>query len=99
MLGALFFVGEHLFAQADIFGFVARTRTATGDRAVFDIALFYADQYPRRGADDVGDFGPAFGSGLFQSEAEEVHIRRGIDDAQRAVDGEGVDLRLDLEAL
>ncbi len=32
-------------------------------------------------------------------EAQEVHIRRGVDDAQGAVDGEGVDARLEIEAL
>jgi hypothetical protein len=43
VFGALFFVGEHLFAEADVFGFVARPGTAAGDGAVFDGALFDAD--------------------------------------------------------
>ena len=42
---------------------------------------------------------PDFGLGLLEAEAQEVHVRGRIDDAERAVDLEGVDLGDAVEAL
>ena len=48
MLGALFFVMEHLLFETEIFGFVAPPGMCTGDRSIFEFASTHAHQHFRR---------------------------------------------------
>ena len=90
--------------------FVGAARTRAGDGAVLDVAAVDADEQLGRGADDVARGGfrrcfaflPCFfaeASPVLEPEAQEVHVGRRIDDAQRAVDLEGVDAGGAVEAL
>ena len=64
-------------------------------------AAFVADEELGRRADNVGSFFAFFGlcARFSAIEAEEIHIWRGINDAEGAVYGEGVDAGFEVEAL
>ncbi len=74
VLGALLGVGQQLDLQRLVFLHRAAARARTGDGAHRDLAALQAHQDLRRGAHDLG-----------AADVEEVHVRRRIERAQRAV--------------
>ena len=88
VLGALFLVALQLVGEALIFFLGASARPRAGDRMRHRMAAFDAHQHLGRGADD----GPA-------AHADEEHVGRRIDVAQRAIHRERVDAHSAREAL
>ena len=104
VFGDFLFIGAEVGFEGAVGGFVGTAGAGAGDGAVLDGAAMDADEELGRGAYDVGlgHFGllAAFERGVrFEAEAQEVHVWRGIDDAQGAVDVEGVDAGDAVEAL
>ena len=103
VLGAFLLVGGASRARRR--GRLLRSRRAGGCRrwgGTRSRPAFDADEQLGRGADDVGGLTPRSLCGAAAllptrscGEAQEVHIRRRVDDAQGAVDGEGIDAGLD----
>ena len=86
VLGALLLVALQLVGEAQILLLGAAARPRAGDRMGLDVLPFDAHQHLGRRADD----GEA-------AHADEIHVGRRIDVAQRAVDRErlGLDVRLE----
>ncbi len=98
VLGPLLLIGQQLLLDAQILFLVGRARTRSRDGPVLDVALLHAhQQFGRRAYQAGGRF--VWLAPVFQAEAQEIQVRRGIDDAQSTVDGEGVDSRLHFKAL
>ena len=92
MLGALLRVGEQALGQPHVLLLGRAPRPGAGRRVDDGGGPGDRDQRLRRGADDVE-------RRLAAGEPEQVHVRRGVGRPEHPVDVEGVDGRLELEAL
>ena len=88
VLGPLLGVVDQALGEAAVLLLVCAARVGAGDRPRLDPVAADLDQRLRRGAGD-----------LEVAELEEVHVGRGVDRAQAAVDREGLDRRRRREAL
>ncbi len=88
VLGAFLLVALQLLAEAQVLLVRPAARPRAGDRMGLGLAALDADEHLGRRADDR-QF----------ADAREVHVRRRVHVAQRAIDGERVGLEVDLEAL
>src|SRR5213082_1506052 len=88
MLGALFLVALQLLGKTDILVLVASAWTRSGYRMRLDAAAFDADEHLRRGTDNRSVAHP-----------DEIHVRRRVHMAERAIHGERIRAELGLEPL
>src|SRR5580692_8433970 len=93
VLGSLLFIMNHFVSDAAVVVVAYAARACSGDGAVLDATLIHADQYFRRRASNAGV------ARFIQAHAQKVEVRRGVDDAQRAIDGEGIDAGFYIETL
>ncbi len=88
VFGALLLVAFQFFGEPQILVVVGAARSRAGDRDAFRRAAFDADQHLRRRADDRQ-----------RAHAHEIHVRRRVHVAERAVDGERIGGDVGFEAL
>ena len=81
MLGDLLLVDEHLGLEREVFCVTAAAWTSAGDRSGAHDAVVHAHQHFGRRPDD-----------LMLARVEQIHVRRGVERAQHAIEGERVDV-------